>query len=197
MKQFLRGRSWLAGVGVFSLIVVACGGGSGSGVASSSASEAFQELGLIETLNPGNLSIGPQVGKLAPNFRLAKATGGTLALSDLRGKPVLLNFWATWCGPCLIEMPELQSVHERLGDKLTVLAANLGESSTRAQDYFDELGLTFTTVLDRDEEVYGGYRGFGLPTSVFIDAEGIVRAVKIGPFVNAEDINKSLARLGL
>ncbi|MFQ5873732.1 MAG: TlpA family protein disulfide reductase, partial [Dehalococcoidia bacterium] len=73
-------------------------------------------LGIIESPNPDGLPIGPFIGGLAPNFRLETLDGDTLVLSDLRGKPVFLNFFTVWCGPCRFELPEMEKVHQKFGD---------------------------------------------------------------------------------
>ena len=110
---------------------------------------------------------------------------------------MLINFWATWCGPCRAEMPELQKMHERMGDDLQVLAVDLDESSGDVRDFFEDLGLTFTVVIDKDQVVADEYRLFGLPSTYILDENGVIRALKIGPFVNQDDLNKSLEKIGL
>ena len=218
MKMFLRRRGVIAGIAIVALVVTACSGGGsesasdgspvstggGAGGGTTALADTTQALGLIATPGEGTLDadgkelkVGARVGRLAPNFRLATPDGTPLALSDFRGKPVLINFWATWCGPCRFEMPELQAMHERLGDDLQVLAVDLDESSGDVRDFFEELGLTFTAVIDKDEDVANEYRLFGLPSTYIVDEDGIIRALKVGPFVDQDDLNKSLEKVGL
>ncbi|MBF8299167.1 MAG: putative thiol-disulfide oxidoreductase [Dehalococcoidia bacterium] len=154
-------------------------------------------LGVVETPNPNGLKVGSQVGQLAPNFRLEDETGKVLTLSDLRGTPLLINFWATWCGPCRKEMPELQEISHTLEGRLTVLAVDVAESNSLVQEFKQELGLTLTTPIDRANKVAAAYNAFGLPASYVIDEDGVVRAVKIGPFVDGADVRKSLKSVGL
>lgn len=117
-----------------------------------------------------------KVGEPAPDFALPTPDGETVRLSDLRGRPVLLNFWATWCPPCKIEMPDIEALYQKYKDQgFTVIAIDQQESPAAVQDYFDEMGLSFQPVIDSTGEVFSLYRVVALPTSYFIDAEGIVR----------------------
>ena len=186
MKRFLRRPGPVAVLAAAFLVAAACSGGETSG-----------DLGLIETPNPMGGKIGAKINEVAPNFRLSDTDGGTITLSDLRGKPVLLNFWATWCGPCRSEMPEMQSVYERLGGRLTILGVDLDETREEVLDFKEELGVTFPTVIDQGQTVFHHYSAFGLPATYVIDADGVIRNVKFGPFVSEDDIHKSLEKVGL
>ena len=208
-----RKQALLAGIGIISLVVVSCGGGSNSGGGTTEATttpppvqdggavappvDDSTQLGLLDTPNPSDIKVGTRIDRLAPNFRLENSEGGAIVLSDLRGTPVLLNFWATWCGPCRFEMPELQALHERLGDRLFLLAVALDESVGEVNEFKADLGLTFTTVIDDGQKVFDRYAPFGLPSTYMLDADGVIRAVKFGPFVGQDDINKSLEKIGL
>lgn len=121
-------------------------------------------------------------GRPAPDFTAQTADGGSITLSDLRGRPVALNFWATWCAPCRVEMPALQAASERYADNgLAILAVNAGESAEAVGEYMRELGLTFPAILDPDGEIVDLYGVRVFPTTVWIDAEGVVRAEHFGP----------------
>ena len=202
MKRLFRRPAILMGIGVVSLVVAACGGGGSAGPVSNGGpgpSDDGQRLGPIETPPTSEVtSVGMQIGKLAPNFRLLTPEGEAVALSDFRGRPVFINFWATWCGPCRSEMPELQEMHDKLGDEqLKLLAVDIDETGGEVVRFFEELGLTFTAVIDEGREVWTEYRLFGLPSSVVVDENGVVAAIKVGPYANADDINKSLEKVGL
>ena len=125
----------------------------------------------------------PAEGELAPDFALASPGGERVALSDFRGKTVILNFWATWCTPCRKEMPDLQAVWEERGEgrDLVVLAVDVGESADAVTDFMESLGLTFPVVLDADGAVADHYGLPGLPSTFFIDAGGVLRSQVLGP----------------
>ncbi|HHB91114.1 MAG TPA: TlpA family protein disulfide reductase [Anaerolineae bacterium] len=123
----------------------------------------------------------PLKGHPAPDFTLQTPEGESLSLADLRGKAVVLNFWATWCPPCRAEMPELQAAWEAYGaGGLVVLGVNQAEDAATVQAYLDELGLTFPVVLDTQYEAASLYSVNSLPTTYFIDREGIIRDFVVG-----------------
>ncbi len=169
-----------------SLLLAACGGDSaGSG------------FGLKETPKTASVSVGPRLNSLAPNFNLQTPDGAEVELASLRGKPVFLNFWATWCGPCKTEMPEIQRLHERAGDRIQVLAINLDETAKEIEPFFKELKLTFPTVIDKGKKVANGYRLLGVPASIVIDKDGIVQDIRFGPYADDADLAKSVAKVGI
>ena len=138
--------------------------------------------GTAVVAQPSGASDRPEVGERAPNFTLANLEGNEVSLADFRGQPVIINFWATWCGPCRIEMPELQETfEERQEDGLVILAVNLQESPEMARRFFyDDLGLTFTPLLDREGQVANRYGVFNLPTTFFVNPEGTITVVHRG-----------------
>jgi len=123
----------------------------------------------------------PLKGHPAPDFTLQTMTGEPLALSDLRGKAVVLNFWATWCPPCRAEMPELQAAYAAYAPGgLVVLGVNQAEDRATVQAFLDELGLTFPVVLDTQYEAASRYSVNSLPTTFFIDRDGVIRDIVVG-----------------
>ncbi len=121
------------------------------------------------------------VGQPAPEFALATLEGDVVRLSGLRGKPVLLVFWATWCPRCMEQLAFLQGLHTALGDRLTILAVNQ-ETQLLSPAHVDKLraelqnlGIGLPVPLDRDLELWKTYCIGALPTTVILDAEGIVR----------------------
>ncbi len=109
----------------------------------------------------------------APAFTLADPAGHRVALADLRGRVVFLNFWATWCVPCRKEMPAMERLHERYRDRgLSVVAVNFHESSAAVERFARELGLTFTAAVDGDGDVSRRFRVRGLPVTFLIDRDG-------------------------
>lgn len=127
------------------------------------------------------------VGQPAPHFELKNLAGESIRLRDFKGKVVMLNFWATWCAPCRAEAPELQAAAIENKDKLVIIGINLTVNDTPAEvpNFVEEFGLTFPIVLDETGEVSKMYQVMGLPTSVFIDKDGIVKEVRLGPINRA------------
>jgi peroxiredoxin len=131
-------------------------------------------------------SLGAQAGKAAPNFALKDPSGKTVELKQFRGKPVLLNFWATWCAPCKDEMPELEQLYRQYKDQgLVVLGVSIDDASSTKQvpDVLKEgspsVGsYTFPVALDVKQDVMRQYHLFGVPSSFFIDRDGVVRVVQ-------------------
>ncbi len=137
----------------------------------------------------------PLRGHPAPDFTLQTLDGEALSLSDLRGKAVVLNFWATWCPPCQAEMPELQAAHEAYSrGGLVVLGVNQAENRATVQAFLDERQLTFPVVLDSQYEVSQLYQVNSLPTTFFIDRDGVIREIVIGQ-MNAALLKQQLRNI--
>ena len=139
---------------------------------------------------------GPRVGKPAPDFQFQTSDGQSSSLSNLRGKPVLINFWATRCAPCVYEMPLLQEIHDEWSEKgLVLLAVNIGESSSQVNEFMQALGLTFPAALDSDGDIAQKYNLIGIPSSFFVDKDGVIQAMRIGAFRNKTEIVDSLSKI--
>ena len=123
----------------------------------------------------------PERRERAADFELDSLGGGTVRLAELRGRPVIINFWATWCGPCRLEMPVFQNYSKRHAEDLVVLGVNFDEPETEVQAFVEELGLTFPILLDPGGKVVELYQVRGFPTTLFVDADGHVRFQHIGP----------------
>src|SRR5436853_2782704 len=118
----------------------------------------------------------PLIGSPAPEIVLKDLQGRDVKLSDLRGKVVLVNFWATWCKPCKEEMPAMQASYDKLRDKgFVVLAVNELEDTARVAEHIRTHGHTFEVVMDHNNQVANMYGVVGLPASFLIDPQGIVR----------------------
>ncbi len=140
--------------------------------------------------------IGTEVGNLAPNFQLQDLNGNTVSLSDLRGSPVIINFWYTRCGWCVVEMPHLQAVYEEHSVKgLVLLAIDWGEPLSVVSQFKQDNNLTFTMLLDSDKAVSLKYDVIGYPTTYFIDKDGIIRAKKLGAFLSKEELEEELEHI--
>ena len=154
-------------------------------------------LGIKETPNPDGLPIGSEIGYLAPDFRLETEEGEVVVLSDFRGRPVFINFFAVWCGPCRFEMPEIESVYNSLGDDLVVLTVDVRESAERVKAYKELLGLTMPTVMDTHRQVATAYQVPGLPWTFILDDKGVVRHIKFGAFLSREELIAALGIVGI
>ena len=129
-----------------------------------------------------------QVGDLPYNFALSDLEGNQVALDQFIGRPVIVNYWATWCGPCRIEMPHLQNTFAaRQDDGLAILALDQDETAEEVSGFFDEFGLTFTPLLDEGNTTSENY-GVGriLPTTFFINAAGEISAIHRGPMTQSQ-----------
>jgi len=137
-----------------------------------------------------------RVGEPAPDFQLENLDGQSISLSDFRGKTVLLNFWTTWCPPCVSEMPYLQQVYEEWSEKgLAVLAINIGENPTEVKGFLQAHNLSLPVLLDTKENAARKYNITGIPTSFFIDSDGIIRVKIIGAFPSKEVIETHLNKI--
>ena len=154
-------------------------------------------LGIKETPNPDGLPIGSEIGYLAPDFRLETEEGEVVVLSDFRGRPVFINFFAVWCGPCRFEMPEIESIYNSLGDDLVVLTVDVRESAERVKAYKELLGLTMPTVMDTHRQVATAYQVPGLPWTFILDDKGVVRHIKFGAFLSREELIAALGTVGI
>jgi thiol-disulfide isomerase/thioredoxin len=157
---------------------------------------AFSGSDEVDTTEGDGISVAPEQGALAPNFTLETVYGDTVQLSDFQGKVILLNFWAVWCPPCLEEMPSIQKVHERFGDQLVVLAVNAGDSREDALSFRETYRLSFETLLDSENKVESQYRVRGLPTTFFIDEQGIIQITHIG-FMEESQLAGYLTEMGV
>ncbi len=143
------------------------------------------------------LDVDPTPGSLAPEFSLTTVDGEVVSLSELRGKIALVNFWATWCGPCQIEMPAIQARFEQYKDDgFVVLAVNFDESQEAVEGFRNEFDLRFELLLDPGAEVQKLYRNRSYPTSFFIDAQGVVQILHIGVMTEGQ-LDSYLEQLGL
>ena len=132
--------------------------------------------------------------KIAPDFQLKNLEGELVTLRDFRGKPVLINFWATWCPPCREEMPYLQQVYDEWTSKgLILLTIDIGESPTTINKFFAENNLSLPVLLDTDKEIGQAYGITGIPETFLIDKDGIIRKKQIGAYPDKKAIESDLS----
>ena len=128
----------------------------------------------------------PIVGLSAPAFTAVTLAGDTVALDDFvtvsgqAGVPVVLNFWASWCGPCRLETPHFQALSLRYAGRVAILGVNQGESLATIEEFATSFGLTYPLIYDADNQVNVAYQVLNLPTTIFIDRTGLVREVYVG-----------------
>ncbi len=182
-------------VGVLFYVEQRRGGGSKAG------DGTFGVVELPAEKNTTGRSPSTEIGRAAPDFLLETPDGGQLRFSDLRGKPVLVNFWASWCTPCRKEMPEIVRAYgEHQGSGLQIVAVDLQENAEQVRSFAGEFGMTFPIVIDRTGSVGDAWRiggpVQGIPSSYFIDADGVVQARVFGPMTQ-QTIAENLAKVGV
>ena len=139
------------------------------------------------TLEGSATGPAPKVGEVIPDFALSalrpdSATGDMIQISGMTGNPILINFWATWCPPCRAEMPDLDDVSRQYsGNGLRVVAVNLQEERTLIANYLGTIGVDIPVALDSSGAIFRQYRIVGLPTTVAVGRDGVVREIHVGP----------------
>lgn len=138
----------------------------------------------------------PLVEGQAPPFELETADGKVVKLSDLKGKFIVLNFWATWCVPCYKELPEFQKAHQSLKDSnVEIIGINLAESGDKVNKYMHDHQLSFPVLLDSYGNVSAKYRIIGVPTTFFINPDGIILGKIFGGGITKEMIEAKINQL--
>ncbi len=146
------------------------------------ASSTTPRAALADTPHASDATVGVTRGHVARDFVATAPDGATVRLSDLRGGPTIINFWATWCSSCLAEMPDLKAVQAEAGDgQLNVIAVNTGEDTAQAQKFLRTLHApAFRVAMDPTLVVADAYGVFGLSQSIFVDKDGVIRATYSG-----------------
>jgi len=183
IKFLKNGRHWIT----FSLIVLALG-------------VIWTFISRVPSVvnTDGSNQVSPKEGFYAPDFSLELLGGGQVTLSDMRGKVVLVNLWASWCPPCRAEMPAIEKIYRTFKSQgLEILAVNMTnqDNEASAASFIQELGLTFPVLFDRSGDVGARYFLRGLPSSYFIDRKGIIRLVVVGGPMNEALIQSKVQEL--
>ena len=142
-----------------------------------------------------SLAISSENGPLAPDFTLPTLYGEMLTLSELRGRPVLLKFWTTWCTSCRYQMPFIQEAFEEKGQEVHFISVNIGEKQDHVRKHVEDKGLGFTVALDRNRTVASDYSVAAIPVIFFIDENGTVKHRKLGPFGSTDEVLNAIDEL--
>ncbi len=146
--------------------LAACGGGSGDGGA------ATADLGPAEPLSA--LSPGDPLAPATLPVLAQAEDAGTIDMGDLGG-PAVINFWATWCAFCVDEMPDFEQVHQQLGDRVRFIGVDVQDNREAALGFARDVGVTYELVEDVDRSYYYDVKARGMPTTLFVDADGVIR----------------------
>ena len=191
----LAGIVAIVGVAVLLLWVGGVLGNQGGG-------EGIKDVLILDTPpaeERSELQVGTEKGQLAPNFEISDYDGSRHRLSDFRGRVVYVNFWATWCFPCLIEMQDIAELQNEFSNDLVIITVNRRESLDDAEAYFRDLprldgsnGISFAVNgMDPDDTLFDHYRAFAMPTSFFVDPDGVVTTVGHG-LINLEQMRTAV-----
>lgn len=164
LRRRFRRRWWAVATAAAlgSIILAACGGAGGQ-----DPPAPAQAPGI------GGTERAPRDSEPAPQVRLAMFDGSMRSLSDLyRDQPLVVNFWASWCPPCTAEMPDIEKVHQQLGDQVAFLGINTQDSDQGAHDIAQQTGVTYPLAWDRDGEIFRAFGVFGMPSTFFITPDG-------------------------
>lgn len=129
------------------------------------------------------------------DFTLTDLDGNNVTLSDFKGKRIFLNFWASWCPPCIEEMPYMEKLYQEINDKdIVIVAVNIGETQNAVKQFMNENNFNFLVLLDTNTDITSKYGVRSIPTSFFIDSEGNISNTIIG-YMNYEDMQRELDKM--
>ncbi|MEK7693023.1 MAG: TlpA disulfide reductase family protein [Chloroflexota bacterium] len=148
------------------------------------------------TVTAAATGAAPKVGKPAPDFELTMIDGTKARLSDFKGRPVWINFWASWCPPCRAENPDIQDLYNahKDADGLVLLAPAIGEGRDSVAGYMQRADLQYPVGTDSDTQIAANYRVLGIPTHIFVDRDGIIREIRVGA-ISKKTMEKKLAQI--
>jgi len=136
-------------------------------------------------INPTGRPPSPELGFPTPDFTLQTLDGKAIRPGDFAGKPLLINFWATWCGPCRAEIPALELASQQYRDRAGILGINVQEPPALVAPFVTEFEMTYPVALDAQAEIAHAYRVRAFPTSFFVNAQGIIVQIEAGAISDA------------
>ena len=154
-----------------------------------------KDSGQSEVIEGVNLPVSASIGSAAPDFELQNLKDETFSLSEMRGKIVVLNFWATWCEPCKFEMPYFEKLHKAGRSDLEIWGVNFDEPPKQVENFIEEYDLSFTILLDPGGKVQDLFRVRGYPTTYVVDQDGVIRFHHIG-LITEEQLDSYISQLG-
>ena len=138
-------------------------------------------------------SDGPDNGRRVPDVRFRYFDGSEGSPADFAGTPTVINFWASWCPPCIVEMPAFEAVHRELGPHVAFLGINVGDDPGAARELAERTGVTYPLARDPDSGIFQAFGGIGMPTTVFVDPEGMIVHM-ISSRLRAQDLRGLIAQ---
>lgn len=184
----------VAGVAALTVLALAARSADGDGADAISVDEALGNVDVSRPVPEGTQPVG--VGDRAPDVQLAYLDGGVQRLSELRGGPVVLNFWSSTCAPCLKEMPAFQDVSERFDGRVTFVGVDVTDTEQAGREMVRRTGVEYRNARDPRSEILAAFGGTVLPRTVLLDAAGTVVATHSGE-LDREDLTGLLRENGL
>ena len=169
-------RKWISGLGIMLLMMWITAGCTENSVENT----ANENQNVESTVEDSQIYSELKEGDEAPEFTAELADGTTFTLSEQKGKIVLLNFWATWCGPCVAEMPAFERLHGEYGEDVAVLAVNCLEDKETVDQFISDEQYTFPIAYDAAGKINQKYPSDGIPYTLVIDEEGMIQKIYVG-----------------
>jgi thiol-disulfide isomerase/thioredoxin len=177
-RRLPRGLSWALGLAIVVMAVMAW-------VALDSSGDTAPDQLDASIAQPGGGDTGGS-GRPLPDLTLDTLDGGTVNLTSYKGRPVVVNFWASWCPPCLKEMPDFEQVYQQRDGSVAFVGINVRESAATANELATRTGVTYDLVLDTNGEASRAFTVVNMPTTVFVGADGTITSVHAGALTAAE-----------